>query len=316
MGRLSSVENWTIKNLVDICKKRQENKWDCVIFWSGIRGSGKSTGNWRMCNRFKCFKPQRDMVYSRNDVMELMKTNQYHVIMDDEAVRTGYKRNFFEQDQKKLIQMINMNRDNFNIYSGCIPNFYDLDKDLRNLCTMHIHVVSRGRAIVMLPKTEKIHSGDIWDTKINQKIEQAFMVKKKIRPNAKVRYHKFTTFVAYLYYEKLLPSQEELYTKLKKEKKQAVYECDMSKEDKTQFDMYTQVLEQVKMGVMTENALRITAKIMNINTHSLRRRINLSLNEEGNGMTLSDYMKIEKKVSPKNEIIKLRRDKVQSPITI
>ena len=127
---MASVQ-WTIKNLVDIAKARQKNEFDVIQFWSGSRGNGKSTGNFKFCSRFEGFKPWKDIVYSRKDVMAMMEARQFQIIMDDEAVRSGYKRNFYEEDQKKLIAMVNMYRDNFNIYTGCIPNFYDLDKDPR-----------------------------------------------------------------------------------------------------------------------------------------------------------------------------------------
>ncbi|KKL16785.1 hypothetical protein LCGC14_2492070, partial [marine sediment metagenome] len=40
--------------------------------------------------------------------MKFLEQLKRGCIMDDEAIRTGYKRNFYDQDQKLLIQMLNM----------------------------------------------------------------------------------------------------------------------------------------------------------------------------------------------------------------
>ena len=134
---------WSIKDLVEIAKERRKNKFDIIMAVSGERGDGKSTLIYKFFSRFKQFKPWRHMVYSRKDVMKLLEGTKLGCIFDDEAIRTGYKRKFMDSDQQLLIQMLNMYRDNFNVYAMAIPSFYSLDKDLRDLIKIHIHVIER-----------------------------------------------------------------------------------------------------------------------------------------------------------------------------
>ena len=124
---------WSIKDLVEVVKERQKNKFDACIVVSGARGNGKSTLLFKLFLRIGKFKPWKQQVYSRKDVMSLLEKFKFGLILDDEAIRTSYKRNFFDEDQKLLIQMLNMYRDNFNIYAAAVPDFYSLDKDLRSL---------------------------------------------------------------------------------------------------------------------------------------------------------------------------------------
>ena len=60
---------WTIKDLVEITKTRQNNKFDIIIALSGSRGDGKSTLGYKFFARFQQFKPWKHLIYSRKDVM-------------------------------------------------------------------------------------------------------------------------------------------------------------------------------------------------------------------------------------------------------
>lgn len=285
-----SAVRWSMGNLVNIAKARQKNEFDVIQFWSGARGNGKSTGAFKFCSRWDCFKPWRDIVYSRNDVMKFMESRINMVILDDEAVRTGYKRNFYEEDQKKLIAIVNMYRDNYNIYNGCIPNFYDLDKDLRNLCTIHIHVIGRGMAVVHLPKKDKLYSNDPWDVVYNSKIEINWNQKSKNDPKFSPPFYKLTTFAGYLFYNKLTPLQEQLYKKIKRTKRKIVYDNEMNgAKDKT-INIYDNMLKLVKGGFLDKSKLKAICLANDISIVNARVNLNRMLNEETHGKTLNQFL--------------------------
>ena len=210
---------FVIKDIYNIAVGRTTNKFDCIIAWTGNRGNGKSTGAFRLGKHFKQFRPWRDVLFSRKKVMEAIEKNKFRYIMDDEAIRTAYKRNFQDTEQKVLVQLLNMYRDNFNVLSLCVPKFYSLDKDLRELIKIHIHVIERGKAVVHLPHEDMLYSDDSWDISYNQKIEEKWNKTKLRNPDFKPPYHKLTTFRGYLKYNPLSPSMQKLYEEIKLKKK-------------------------------------------------------------------------------------------------
>ncbi len=287
---MAKIIFWTIKDLVDIAKKRQDNEFDVIIFWSGRRGNGKSTGAYKFNSRFDCFRPWDDIVYCRKDVMKLMEGRIKKNIMDDEAVRSGYKRNFQDPDQKTLIAMINMYRDNFNIYSGLIPNFYDLDKDLRGLCTIHIHVIERGLAVVHLPN-ESLYKNDIWDVAYNAKIEEKWAEIKKKNPNFRPPYHKLSTFAGYLTYGKLGKKQEDLYKDIKRTKRKKVYDKEMRGEDSEETDIYVNLIPLLKEGKVDQNGLQSICLANGLKYSTVTSVLNRKLKDMGEKNTLKHFLR-------------------------
>lgn len=241
---------WGIGDLYRICLKRQANKFDVIIGWSGSRGNGKSTGAYKLGKRYKCFKPWEHLTYSRKEDMNLMEQNKFIYIQDDEAIRGMYKRNFQDPEQKTLVQMLNMFRSHSNVYSFCIPSFYGLDKDLRSLTTIHIHVIERGLAVVHLPREDVLYSDDPWDIAYNQKIESQWARTKKHNPYFKPPYHKLSTFAGYLKYGKLTAASEKLYEEIKESKRKEIYETQMlkemnGKEDKRSLALYDSIAKRI-----------------------------------------------------------------------
>ena len=211
---------WTIKELVDVMKERQINEFDSNMAVSGERGNGKSTIINKIYYRFKGFRPWKVQVYNRDDVIYLLKNQQFGLCWDDEAVNTGYKRNFQEKGQQELIKTITAYRDNFNIFASAIPNFFSLDKDLRDLYFIHLHVIERGIAVIHMPLQGRLYSADKWDAKYNAKIEDSWSKRIQKNPDFKPPYHKLSTFRGYLFFSDATEKQKELYKKIKREKRQ------------------------------------------------------------------------------------------------
>ena len=198
---------WSIKDLVEVIKKRQENKFDACIVASGSRGNGKSTFLFKTLLRLNNFKPWKNQVYSRKHVMELLEKHKFGCILDDEAIRTSYKRNFFDEDQKLLIQMLNMYRDNFNVYAAAVPDFYSLDKDLRSLIKIHIHIIERGLGVVHIANEGNLYSDDCWDIRYNKKVEDNWAKRKQMNPNYQPKYNILKTIRGYIKIKELTSKQ-------------------------------------------------------------------------------------------------------------
>lgn len=294
---------WSIKDLFEIAKERQNNKLDFIICWSGKRGSGKSTGSYRFCSKFKIFKPKKHIVYDRKQLMQNLELMKYGVIMDDEAIRTGYKRNFFDSEQKLFVQLLNMYRDHFNIYSLCIPNFYSLDKDLRDLIKVHIQVIRRGVAAIHIPNDDSLYSEDKWDIKINQRIEENYMKRKLKNPTLKMPYHKLTTFRGYIRYSALPTRIEEKYLKIKEENRKKIYQeelIEMNPENKKEKSIYENLTDLIlKEQISTEDLIKYS-EINSLNYNKFRSNLRNHLSRRQNAKELKFYLRQRDKKMAKN----------------
>jgi len=279
---------WSIKDLVEIAKERQKNKFDVIIVVSGARGDGKSTLIYKFFSRFSTFKPWKHQVYSRKNVMKLLEGIKFGCIFDDEAIRTGYKRKFYEEDQQLLIQMLNMYRDNFNIYAMAIPSFYSLDKDLRDLIKIHIHVIERGLGVVHISNEGILYSDDCWDVKYNRKVEEGWARAKQKNPNYHPKYNRLTTFRGYIKFGDLTPKQRELYEEVKVTKRKAVYVEEMKSEESGGF--YDKLIDRLKNGEITKETLQEICLVNGLKYSSVCTMLNIKLTDLGIKETLSHFL--------------------------
>ena len=224
---------WSVKELVQVLKDRQANEFDGNIAVSGDRGNGKSSLIVKILYRLGGFVPWKHQVYSREAIIKLLTTQTYSICFDDEAINSGYKRNFQQKGQQELIKILTAYRDSFNIYASAIPNFFSLDKDLRDLYFLHLHVIERGVAVVHMPLQGRLYSQDRWDAKFNATVE-AKWGKRILKDNDfKPPFHKLTTFRGYLYFNDLTKAQQKIYKEVKKKRRAEGFETTIDpKEDK------------------------------------------------------------------------------------
>lgn len=280
-----------MKEIKDVAESRQKNKYDFNIVTSGARGNGKSTFLFKLFLRFPQFKPWTHVIYTRKEVMALLEGNQYIPIMDDEAINSGYKRNFFDKDQKRLIQMLNMYRDNFNIYAQAVPNFYALDKDLRDLIKIHIQIIERGIGVIHLPNEHNLYSDDKWDMKYNKKIEEKWGKLKAKNPDFRPPYHRLSTFRGYIYFQDLTDKQRALYEDIKKTKRKKVYDEEMKLEVKESNSIYDNLLRRLYDGKLTIEMLKEISLINNLNYRAVRQKLNDMLIADGKSENLAVLLK-------------------------
>lgn len=209
---------WKLSELAEMIKKRQANEYDVNIIIDGARGNGKSTLAFKLLSKIGNFNPKKDILFTREDVMDAIMNRKFSCIDADEMINSAHNRDFFSGDQKNFIKMMNMYRDNYNILIGSSPFFYDLDTQVRKLIKMRITVIKRGIAIIQMSRNS-LYMNDPWDTPINKKIEESWTNKSKHGKMLMPKYTKLTTYAGHLFYSKLSPSQEAIYKELKQKKR-------------------------------------------------------------------------------------------------
>jgi hypothetical protein len=233
------------------------------------------------------FNPWKHQVYSSSDVKRLLMTQVKGKCFDDEAINSGYKRNFQDKGQQELIKILTNYRDNFNAHGSAIPNFFSLDKDLRDLIFLHIHVIERGLAIVHLPLQNRLYSQDRWDSKNNAKVEMAWSSKLKRNPNLKVPFHKLSTFAGYLYFGDLTPKQKSIYLEVKKEKRANEYETDLENKEG---NFYNKLYELMIARKINKDGLFQLCLLEGKKLSTVTTQLNVMLKDSGIKNTLKHYL--------------------------
>lgn len=284
------VIKWTVKNIVDILKERQRNEFDGNIAVSGDRGNGKSTALNKIFYRLKGYKPWKHQVYSREKIIELLKNYQYGLCLDDEAINSGYKRDWQNKAQQELIKILNAYRDNYNIYGSAIPNFFSLDKDLRDLYFLHLHIIERGIAVVHMPIQGKIYSQDRWDSKYNAKVEENWSKRLQKNPNYKPAYNKLTTFRGYLFFSDLTDKQKELYKKIKKEKREKAFLTDKEKLDQQGIPWLQKIYNMIIQRELNNDELLKACLIEGKKYSAVTSSLNHMLKDHGEKSSLKAFL--------------------------
>lgn len=296
---------WTLKELRDCLRQRQLNEFDANVGVSGKRGDGKSTFILKFLSPFKKagFNQKKHQVYSQSDVMELLANQKFSFCWDDEAINSGYKRDFQKKGQKDLIKVMTNYRDNYNIYCSALPFFYSLDKDLRDLIFIHIHIIERGVAVILLPVEDSVHGRDPWDADTNIKIEKKENNRIMKNPNLRFRYHKLTTFAGYVYFGPMTKKQKRIYKEIKKAKRSKEYsKIEEKKDDKISF--IERVYDYMIKGKLTKDGLIQSCFVNGRSYRSIIGTLNNKLKDNGETRTVSNFWKKEEVNEEAKEEIK------------
>lgn len=216
----TKINKLSVGRLCKMIEEMQDIKFDCIVIIEGNRGLGKSTLAWHICNRTKkyhTFNPEKDIVFTRKQVINFFNNYWKSTGWADEMINVSFNRDFYNEDQKRLIKIMNMNRDHCNLFVACVPQFQTLDNQLKNMCKIRLTVLRRGLAIVQT-QNRAIYSTDRWDTKENEKVEKKWLK----GGNWKPRYSQLSTFRAILTFPDLTPKQREIYERIKIEKRNEI----------------------------------------------------------------------------------------------
>src|SRR6056297_478597 len=285
-------KKFSLKEIANIIRRRQENELDSNIVVSGTKGLGKSTFLFKLLKQFDNFDPWKQQVYSRDEVIKLLEGQHKGIIFDDEAIASGYKREFHNVSQQKLIKMLNMYRDHFNIFCMAIPNFYSLDKDIRDAMKFHIHIIERGKAVLHIANEGRLYQPDKWDVNYNQKVEQKWQEKMKNNPRYSPAYWKLTTFRGFIEFGDLPPRQKELYKKIKATKRRELYEkeYDEKEERNPKMEFIQRIIKGAKEGFMNLDEAKSAAYAAGYEWKYIRVSIDEQVKKENPKMTLKKYI--------------------------
>jgi len=243
---MADVFTWSVVRLCKMIVRMLENDFDCIIMIEGNRGLGKSTLGYKILSgihKIHRFNPWRDLLYTRKEIIDAFNKRWKSGFIADEMINVSFNRDHYSEDQKKLIKIVNMNRDHCNCFIACVPQFSVLDSQVKNLCKIRITVLRRGFAIIHTPN-KTIFSSDKWDTALNEKIEKTWLKHHIFKP----KYSKLTTFRGIIKFNKLTEKQEEEYKRIKREKRNQIMLDDEGQVDLSDpTDKILQMLEEKKL---------------------------------------------------------------------
>ena len=279
---------WSVKELAEITKKRVENNFDSNIAVTGGTGMSKSTFLFKFFSKFPDFKIEDKLTYDRTEMIKLIRDYKLSYCWADELISVGNKRKFYDAEQIELIEVLTKYRSNRNILGGAVPIFFSLDKELLKLFGMHINIIDRGIGVVHLPRTGRMFTDDIWDVKINAKLEEKWSAKLQRNPNFKIPYHKYTTFAGYVYFGKMTEKQEKYYNYLRDKKRG---NADLTKDEKPKESFYEKVLRLLREKKLDEKGLFALCSYEGKKLSSVKVSLNRMLKDEGSSETLKDLLK-------------------------
>lgn len=279
---------WTIKDIIEILQNRQKNEFDGNIAITGNRGDGKSTCIGKIFFRLPKFNPWKQQVYKREDILKLIKYQKFGQCWDDEAINSGYKRDFQNKGQQEQIKILTNYRDNFNIFASAIPNFFSLDKDLRDLYFIHLHIIRRGTAIIHMPVQGKLYSQDKWDAKYNAKVEDSWSKKIQHNPDFHPPFNRLTTYRGILYFNDLTPKQKALIQEVKRVKRAETYESE--EEKNSEIPLLEKLYKLAIEKKLTKEFLLLTCQMENKKYSSITSSLNRILVDNGHKETLRAFL--------------------------
>jgi KaiC/GvpD/RAD55 family RecA-like ATPase len=246
-------------------------------------------------NRKYRFIPSKALIYTQTELQNAL-ASWHNISIPDEMINITFNRDFYSEKQKDIIKMLNMFRDHENLTIACVPQFQNLDNQIKNLCKMKITVKKRGVAIIHTPNSV-VYSKDKWDASANERIEREWILKKITRPN----YSKLTTFRGLIRFPPLTKKQEARYQEIKNQKRNVVLRDDMHIELKDDDNPVNKVINLLlKGGVKNGHVVDGYALGLGMTKEQLRGKLVRELRNRGLAYTLSSYY-FDKKAKDKEE---------------
>jgi len=294
--KMGVVLQWSLKKIINMICNILLNKFDCFIVLEGNRGLGKSTLAYHIAkgvskemkrrgiDEYKFF-PKAALLYERTEVLRFFHQWKRNGIAD-EMINVSFNRDFYNEEQKDLIKMMNMNRDHCNLFQACVPQFQTLDSQMKNLCKLRLTVVRRGVAVVQTPN-RTIYARDKWDQQTNEKIERDWLKKGIQNPH----YSKLTTFRGLVRFPALTEKQEVLYQSIKNEKRNKVAREQMGiLDDEGEKDLVVDAANMLEKGqIRNAQIIEGMAYALGKLPDTFKRSIMTHFKKLGKQHKLSDY---------------------------
>jgi len=283
---------WTIKELVEMITARIENQFDSNVLVTGGTGLGKSSLINKILLRFDGFNQKKHQVYARNDIIDLLSNQKKSFCWADELISSGFKRTHYDVEQIDLIETLTQYRCNFNVFCGALPVFFTLDKEMLKQFAINIDVIRRGVAVIHMRRQGRRYTDDPWDTRVNAKLEEKWSSNTMKNPNFRIPYHKYTTFVGYLYFEPLTAKQQEIYEQVRDSKKA---ELRNAKEPEQLGGFYDRLLDILFKKELTQEGLDQICLVNGKDVTATRNRLNQLIKSRGGKERLKDLLVVPNK---------------------
>ena len=291
------VINWSMQKIIWMIVQILQNKFDCFIVIEGNRGLGKSTLGIHLARgvsrEFKKigssdyrFNWRNSLIYTKKETKRFWHKWRNGGI-GDEMINVTFNRDFYDEDQKDIIKIMNMNRDHCNFFVACVPQFQTLDNQIKGLCKIRITVVRRGLAIIQTPN-RTIYVKDRWDTATNEKIERGWLAKGIKNPH----YTKLTTFRGVVKFPKLREVAEIKYQEVKNLKRNLVAKEEMGIDidDEENKDPYLIVMDMLINGEIRNGTfLDGFAQANGIVPATFKAQLRSRLQKSGKDHKISNY---------------------------
>lgn len=307
---MAKIHKWTMNDICNTIYRTLNNKFDFFIIIEGNRGLGKSTLALKIARRIsRLYRKKGSKEYRFNWNSSLIYTkketkrfwNKWHSVgIGDEMINVAFNRDFYNSEQKDIIKMVNMNRDHRNLFIACVPEFQNLDNQIKNLCKMRITVVRRGLAIIQT-QNRTIYIKDKWDTATNEKLERQWLQRNMKNP----AYAKLTTFRGVLRFGKLSLPEETKYQEIKDLKRNLVAKEEMGIES-DEDDSVDKMIKMLKNGEVKNGTFIDGFALANgVKPSTFQNNIRARLKERGESPNISSYY-WEKKAQILKEITEER----------
>ena len=176
------VDESGIRFLAECAKERVYNKRDCMILWTGDRGSGKSTGILKTALTIDPEFSIDKVAYYLEDIAKLFASNiqgdgekgRYPQIISDESGYALYGMQWLSRAQIEIAKNMIINRIKRQIFHAAVPKRKQFNNQIRDMAFMWVHVSEpqeyvQGYAVVRLaPKhmQSEFHSEKYWEPKM------------------------------------------------------------------------------------------------------------------------------------------------------
>lgn len=311
---MKRVNYWSLDRLALMIVKMLLNKFDCFMIIEGNRGLGKSTLAYHLSRKVQnffriivrktggkdspyyewhTFKPNLQLVNPQKNKFILYKQDDVINFFDkwhrsgiaDEMINVAFNREFWSENQKNLIKLINMNRDHCNFLIACVPQFQVLDNQVKNLCKIRITVVRRGLAVIQT-QNKTIYGKDKWDSANNEKIEREWLKKGSGLP----QYSKLNTFRGLVKFKKLRMKEQEIYDAIKVAERNYIKGELGVTEEKKEIDPVDKITQDlIAGGIRNAHIVEGFAHALGLTLDQMRARISKKLKALNKPTVLSTY---------------------------